>query len=70
MGEHRLHPDAHVRRARPLAERELMRKWEYLVVPIGGDHHDRQQRLNELGSAGWECFAFAAFVAYFKRPLE
>ena len=51
-----------------------MDKWEYLVrrFDYGSTitHPDVQDRMNELGQEGWECFAFSKDTAFFKRKLK
>lgn len=51
-------------------------KWEYLVIGLIGATDERgfaisfEDKLNEMGSSGWELTAVDDSVAYLKRPIE
>jgi len=49
-----------------------MTKWEYYIVEANPtrDAYDVDERMNELGAEGWECYAVDGGIAYFRRPKK
>lgn len=47
-------------------------EWDYLVLGMTGDAGDKETRLKNLGSEGWEVVAvavqFTTHTVYMKRP--
>lgn len=43
-------------------------KWEYKTLDLG--LYGYEDKLNNLGTEGWELVSVDNYVAYFKRPIR